>query len=355
MKNLSINLSEKSYDIIIRNGIIDFIGEEIKKIYPQGKIMIVTDKNVDYYYGNKVIKSIESSGFNAKKIVMEPGEETKSLENVNVLYNEFLDFNLSRTDLVVALGGGVIGDLTGFASATYLRGIPFVQVPTSLLAQIDSSIGGKVGVDLKRGKNLAGAFYQPKKVIIDPDVLSTLSDKYLYDGMGEVIKYGCIKDKDLFIKLENINGKKQLISSIEDIIYTCCNIKKAVVEKDEKDTGERMILNFGHTIGHAIEKYFNFSKFSHGEAVAIGMYYITKISEKDGISNPGTAQRIKSLLTKYNLPCEAEVNDMENIINTIMLDKKGSGDTISLIMIREIGDVIIHKVNKKDLKHIISI
>jgi 3-dehydroquinate synthase len=226
MKNLSIDLFENSYDIIIRSGIIDFIGEEIKKIYPQGKVIIVTDKNVDYYYGNKVIKSLEGSGFNVKKIVMEPGEKTKSIENVTVLYNEFLDFNLSRTDLVIALGGGVIGDLTGFASATYLRGIPFVQVPTSLLAQIDSSIGGKVGVDLKRGKNLAGAFYQPKKVIIDPAVLCTLSDKFLYDGMGEVIKYGCIKDMDLFNKLESINGRKQLLSAIEDI------------EEEEEETEE---------------------------------------------------------------------------------------------------------------------
>ena len=355
MKNLSIDLFGNSYDIIIKNGIIDFIGEEIKKIYPHGKVALVTDKNVDYYYGNKVIKSLEGSGFNVKKIIMEPGEKTKSLENVTALYNEFLDFNLSRTDLVMALGGGVIGDLTGFASATYLRGIPFVQVPTSLLAQIDSSIGGKVGVDLKRGKNLVGAFYQPKKVIIDPGVLNTLSDRFLYDGMGEVIKYGCIRDKDLFAKLENVNGKEQLVASIEDIIFTCCNIKKRVVEKDEKDTGERMILNFGHTIGHAIEKYFNFSKFSHGEAVAIGMYYITKISEKEGISKSGTAERIKSLLIKYNLPWEAEIDDLESIINTIMLDKKGSCDDISLIMIREIGDVIIHKVNKKDIKDIILI
>lgn len=355
MKNLSIDLYGISYDIIIKKGIIDFIGEEIKKIYKNEKIALVTDKNVEHYYGNKVTNSLQDSGFIVEKIVLKPGEETKSLDNVNLLYNKFLDFNLSRSDLVIALGGGVIGDLTGFASATYLRGIPFVQIPTSLLSQIDSSIGGKVGVDLKRGKNLVGAFYQPRKVLMDPAVLNTLSDRYLYDGMGEVIKYGCIKDKDLFSKLESIEGKEQLLNEIEDIIFTCCSIKKILVEKDEKDTGERMILNFGHTIGHAIEKYFNFSKYSHGQAVSIGMYYITKMAEKQGISKPGTASQIKNLLIKYNLPYKAEVTDIESITNTIMLDKKSSGDDINLIFIKEIGDVTIKKVNKKDIHSIISI
>lgn len=355
MKSLSIDLNGNSYDIIIKNGIIDFIGEEIKEIYKNEKIAFVTDKNVDHYYGNKVLNSLQDSGFAVKKIVMEPGEETKSLDNVNFLYNKFLDFNLSRSDLVIALGGGVIGDLTGFAAATFLRGIPFVQIPTSLLSQIDSSIGGKVGVDLKRGKNLAGAFYQPGKVLIDPSVLKTLSDRYLYDGMGEVIKYGCIKDKGLFGKLESIKSKDQLLGSIEDIIFTCCSIKKVLVEKDEKDIGERMILNFGHTIGHAIEKYFNFSKYSHGEAVAIGMYYITMIGEEQGISKPGTASLIKNLLVKYNLPYKTEIADIESIINTIMLDKKFSGDDISLIFIKEIGDVTIKKINKNDISSIISI
>lgn len=355
MKNLSVNIFGNSYDIIIKDGIINFIGEEIKKVFSGDKIALVTDKNVDYYYGSKVLNSLKRSGFAVKKIVMEPGEETKSLRNADVLYNEFLDFNLSRADLVIALGGGVIGDLTGFASATYLRGVPFVQVPTSLLAQIDSSIGGKVGVDLKRGKNLVGAFYQPRRVIIDPEVLNTLNERFLNDGMGEVIKYGCIRDLDLFMKLEAIEGREQLMESIEDIIYTCCSIKKAVVEIDEKDTGERMILNFGHTIGHAVEKYFNFSRFSHGEAVAIGMYYITEISEKLGISKTGTASRIKNLLIKYNLPWKAELSDLDSIVNTIMLDKKSGSSTISLIMIKEIGDVLIHKINKKDIKNIISI
>ncbi|GAA0180769.1 3-dehydroquinate synthase [Clostridium sediminicola] len=355
MKSLTVNLPGNEYSIIIEKGIINNIGFEMKKIFNGNKIAIITDSNVDKYYGEIVVNSLENEGFNVKKITLEPGEKTKSIENLVGLYDELLDFSITRGDLIITLGGGVIGDLGGFVASTLLRGIPFVQVPTSLLAQIDSSIGGKVAVDLPRGKNLVGSFYHPKKVIIDPNVLETLEDRYLYDGMGEVIKYGCIKDKNLFDLLSGIESKEQLLSEMEPIIYTCCDIKRRVVENDEKDTGERMVLNFGHTIGHAIEKYYKFDKYSHGEAVAIGMYLMTRIGEEQGLTAKGTSQEIKTILKGYNLPYEVNIENMDEIIEAIGVDKKNSGQYLNLIMIKEIGNVFIEKVNKNDVKNIIVI
>ena len=202
---------------------------------------------------------------------------------------------------------------------------------------MDSSVGGKVGVDLSKGKNLVGSFYHPKKVIIDPEVLETLSDRVFNDGMAEVIKYGCIKDKDFFDKLFEYKNKEDVMNNIEYIIHNCCKIKKEVVEKDEKDTGERMLLNFGHTIGHAIEQYYNYNKYTHGEAVAIGMYEITKISEASGETKTGTAEVIKNILIKYGLPYELDI-DINEIKDTISLDKKNINNKLNLIFISKIGE-----------------
>lgn len=355
MRELSVQLKENSYKVIIKNGIINHIGSYVKKIYNNKKIAVVTDENLHNYYGEKMISSLVKEGYELKEIVLEPGEKTKSIENAIFLYEELLDFNISRGDMIISFGGGVIGDLTGFVASTLLRGIPYVQVPTSLLAQVDSSIGGKVAVDLKEGKNLVGSFYHPKIVLIDTDLLRTLPDKYLYDGMGEVIKYGCIKDKELFEKLEKIKGKEDLLENIEDIIYKCCNIKREIVGRDEKDTGERMVLNFGHTFAHAIEKYFNFEKYSHGEAVSIGMYKVTVISEKLGNTKIGTSKRIKDILIKYNLPYEAKIDNNEEILKSIFLDKKFFGEFINIIIIKDIGEVFIDKISKENLNNFIEI
>ena len=258
------------------------------------------------------------------------------------IYNEFLNFNLTRSDLIIALGGGVIGDLAGFAASTYLRGIDFIQIPTSLLAQVDSSVGGKVAVDLERGKNLVGSFYHPKCVLIDPQVLSTLNDKFFADGMGEVIKYGCIKDSNFFEFLYKMKDNEQLMSNMEEVIYKCCDIKRQVVERDEKDKGERMLLNFGHTLGHSIEQYYNYEKYTHGEAVAIGMYMITKISEEKGLTKKETAEKIKDILIKYNLPYEVNVN-LKELLEAINLDKKKMGNDLNIIVLKEIGNSEIYK------------
>ena len=301
-KNLFVDLKENSYNILIEKGLLNKLGEELKNIYFGEKIFIITDENVDKYYGSKVKDELDKIGYKTRKMVLAPGEKTKSFSTLPSIYNELLDFKLTRKELIITLGGGVIGDLGGFVASTFLRGVSFIQIPTSLLAQVDSSVGGKVAVDLEKGKNLVGSFYQPKAVFIDPDVLNTLPEKFYKDGMAEVIKYGCIKDRDFFYMLKSLKSREEVMNNIEDILYKCCYIKKSVVERDEKDLGERMLLNFGHTLGHAIEKYYNFTGYSHGEAVAIGMYNISLKSEDEGITEKGVAEEIKEILINYDLP-----------------------------------------------------
>lgn len=339
---LKVDLKERSYPIIIEKGIISRVSEEIKKIYRGKKVFIITDDNVNKYYGERVSNNLIENNFEVRVLSLKAGEETKNFNTLPTIYNELLDFNLTRSDLIVTLGGGVIGDIGGFAASTYLRGVEFVQIPTSLLAQVDSSVGGKVAVDLERGKNLVGSFYHPKCVLIDPEVLNTLEDRFFIDGMAEVIKYGCIKDKEFFELLSKMENKSQVINKMEEVIHTCCDIKRRVVENDERDRGERMLLNFGHTLGHAIEQYYNYSKYTHGEGVAIGMYTITKYSEEKGLTKKGTAERIKNILVKYKLPYKMNI-DIEEILDAINLDKKNLGSSLNLIVLKEIGQSEIYK------------
>lgn len=341
-KNLFVDLKENSYNILIEKGLLNKLGEELKNIYFGEKIFIITDENVDKYYGSKVKDELDKIGYKTRKMVLAPGEKTKSFSTLPSIYNELLDFKLTRKELIITLGGGVIGDLGGFASSTFLRGVSFIQIPTSLLAQVDSSVGGKVAVDLEKGKNLVGSFYQPKAVFIDPDVLNTLPEKFYKDGMAEVIKYGCIKDRDFFYMLKSLKSREEVMNNIEDILYKCCYIKKSVVERDEKDLGERMLLNFGHTLGHAIEKYYNFTGYSHGEAVAIGMYNISLKSEDEGITEKGVAEEIKEILINYDLPYKVDIKDNNKIIDTISLDKKNIGNVLKVILLKSIGESIIY-------------
>lgn len=354
MKKLSIELKDSSYEIYIEKDIIKNIDKLIKSIYKNEKIIIVTDENVDKYYGNLVCSLLLENKFKVKKIVLKPGEKTKSINSLLRLYDEFLDYNLTRSDLIIALGGGVIGDLTGFAAATFLRGIPFVQIPTSLLSQIDSSIGGKVAVDLPQGKNLVGNFYHPKAVFIDPNVLKTLEPKFFKDAMGEVIKYACIKDKNLFDTLLSYKNNTEIFYDMEDIIHTCCLIKKSIVQQDEKDTGERMLLNFGHTLAHALERYFNYDGITHGEAVAIGMYNITLHTEKMGITKIGTSNLIKELLKKYKLNYNLDIKDWDKVIQYTTYDKKNLSKNMNVIALLEIGKAIIKKINKEEINKFIG-
>ena len=339
MRKLHVNLGKNSYDIVFERGLLSDVGRYIKR--DGKKLCVITDDNVAAVYADKVVSSLEKTGYTVSLCVLPHGEKTKAFDTLPGVYSKLIEDKITRKDALVALGGGVIGDLCGFVAATYLRGIGFIQIPTSLLAQVDSSIGGKVAVDMPEGKNLVGAFYQPETVLIDADALNTLSPEFFTDGMAEVIKYGCIKDKKLFAELDACGGKEGLLPVIDDVIYRCCDIKREVVEKDEKDKGDRMLLNFGHTYGHALEKYYGFEKLSHGNAVAVGMCQICGIAEKKGLTEKGTAVRIAEVCKKYGLP----VNDCapaKEVVKGIVNDKKNMGDKLVAVLLKEIGESYLY-------------
>ena len=336
---LTVNLGKDSYPIYIENNILSQTGDYIRKIYHGKRIMIISDDNVFPLYGDRLIHTLDST-YECHHLVLPHGESTKDFQTLPTVYKAMLEAKISRSDLVIALGGGVIGDLAGFAASSYLRGVRLVQIPTSLLAQVDSSVGGKVAVDLPEGKNLVGAFYQPSLVLIDPLVLNTLKERFINDGMGEVIKYGCIKDADLFSTLESHSSFEDLKEELPVIITRCVDIKRMVVENDQFDTGERMLLNFGHTLAHTIEQHFHYQRESHGEAVAIGMYQITRIAEEKGLTPKRTAERIQKVLKTYGLPFECGLT-LGTLTEAIALDKKNLNGNLNVILLHEIGDSYI--------------
>ena len=336
---LTVNLKENSYPIYIENGILNRAGEYIADLFHGQRIMIVSDDNVFPLYGKQLCDSL--SGYECHSLVLPHGEPTKSFDTLPKVYSAMLDAKLTRSDLVIALGGGVIGDLTGFAASTYLRGIKCVQIPTSLLAQVDSSVGGKTAVDLPQGKNLVGAFFHPKMVLIDPLVLNTLPDHFIHDGMGEVIKYGCIKDKELFELLCRHTSFDDLKPKLTQIIARCVDIKRIVVEADQFDLGERILLNFGHTLAHTIEQHFNYERESHGEAVGIGMYQITKIAEEKGLTTSGCAEQIKKALEIYKLPDNSNL-PIDVLTDAISLDKKNLNNHLNVVLLHDIGDSYVY-------------
>ena len=349
MKTVRVNAG-KGYDILIENGIIANCASYIKKVKKAKKVCLISDTNVYKLYGKTVMDSLLENGFEVIKFVFTAGEESKTTETVVSMVEFMAENEMTREDLVVALGGGVCGDMAGFASAIYLRGIDFVQIPTSLLAQVDSSVGGKTAVDLPQGKNLCGAFHQPILVLIDPEVLKTLSFRFFSDGMAEAIKMGCIKSASLFEKI----AKKNLNEDLNDIIYECVALKAGVVERDEKEHGERALLNFGHTAGHAIEKLHNFSGISHGEAVGVGMLIVCEAAEKQGLTEKGTRKKIEEVLKLYNLPVSVP-DSLESILGAMSADKKRTGDAIKFILISEIGNGFINPVEYKNIERFFGV
>ena len=284
VKTLRVDTS-RPYDIKIGFGLLDRVGELCRETLPRAqKLAVVTDSNVQPLYLERVANSLKQAGFQVLSLTVPAGEGAKCAEQLVMLWEKLMDFGMTRTDAVVALGGGVVGDLAGFAAATLLRGVDYVQIPTTLLAQVDSSVGGKVAIDLQAGKNLAGAFWQPSLVLIDPHCLTTLSDQTFSDGMAEVIKYGCIRDRAFFDLLDRCGDRAGVMEHIDEIIYTCCDIKRKVVLADERDTGERMVLNFGHTIGHAFELAGNYETWTHGQGVAAGMNWAAQIGVGLGVT-----------------------------------------------------------------------
>lgn len=345
MKSLTVPLKGREYDILIENGSLDSVGNRARSALKRAeRCLIVTDENVAPLYLDRVEKSMKAAGFMTSSCVLPAGEETKCLSMLGRLYDELTALGVTRTDCVLALGGGVIGDLAGFAAATILRGISFIQVPTTLLAQVDSSVGGKVAIDLPAGKNLAGAFWQPSLVVIDPDCLKTLPDREFSAGMAEVIKYGCIKDKNLFELISDHPGRENITPVIGDIIYICCSIKADVVLKDEHDTGERRLLNYGHTIGHAAELCYMYKTYNHGEAVAAGMLMANEIGETLGFTPKGLSDEIAAVLKSFSLPTEIAISK-DSLKSAVSLDKKSEGGDITLILLSEIG--MAHTVTVK--------
>lgn len=342
MKRLHIRLcGGRGYDIRIGRGLLDELGPLLREIWGGSRVAVVTDSNVAPLYAERAEASLRKAGFMTKRAVFPAGEKSKNLAGLECIYDQLLSpgpFTLTRTDLIIALGGGVTGDMAGFAAGTVLRGVPYVQVPTTLLAQVDSSVGGKVAVDLKQGKNLAGLFYQPKLVLIDPDTLDTLPDRVFFDGMGEVVKYGLIRKPALWRLLSEVSGREALRPFMEEILYTCCDCKREIVEHDEQDTGERMLLNFGHTVGHAYEKLGGYEKWMHGEAVCCGMYTILRVGEQHGFTRPGLAAALRQLLTRQGMPWDAGAVPEDALTETLAFDKKGSGATIRPVFVRTPGD-----------------
>lgn len=343
MKKITVN-ANTSYDIIIGSGLLEKSGELISNVLKSKKCAVVTDSTVDALYGEKTVKSLEKSGFTVSKFTVPAGEVSKSHEQLIALYGFLCENDITRTDFLVALGGGVVGDLTGFCAATYLRGVDYVQIPTTLLAQVDSSVGGKTAVNIEAGKNLVGAFKQPALVITDANALSTLSDETFADGMGEVVKYGMIRSESLFEKLCGGCSKDSPDIELEEIIAECVSIKRDVVQNDEFDTGERMVLNFGHTFGHAIEKSAGYGKIAHGKAVAIGMYLITAAAEAMGGVQDGTAERLKACLKANSLPYEYNIA-AEELYKLSIGDKKRTSDKIRILICPEPGRCEILPMN----------
>ncbi len=339
----------RPYSVVIENGLLDRVGElalETRK--PGSKAMLISDSNVFPLYGERVQASLERAGFPVSRFVFPAGEGSKQISTVCEMYRALSENGFTRTDFIVTLGGGVTGDMGGFAAATFLRGMEFIQVPTTLLSQVDASVGGKTGVDLPFGKNLVGAFHQPAAVLTDPETLKTLPDHFFRDGMGEVIKYGCIADEPLFQALEE--GKA--LEDLEDLLARCVRCKKELVEEDTRDTGRRMILNFGHTFGHALEKLHNFQDLTHGEAVGIGMVWACRVGERLGVTPEGTADRVLEVLKRYGLPTQDEFS-WEQVVDATALDKKSDGATLRVILLSKIGESVIRPMTREALKELL--
>ncbi|MFV0313902.1 MAG: 3-dehydroquinate synthase [Anaerotignum sp.] len=347
MRTVKVKTSTE-YDILIGKGLLCEIGKEISKITNPCKVAIITDDKVDDLFSAVVTNSLTEAGFSYCKFIFPNGEGSKHIGTLgNIL--EFLgEEEITRQDIIIALGGGVVGDMAGFAAAIYQRGIAFIQVPTTFLAAVDSSVGGKTAIDLKVGKNMAGAFYQPKLVLCDIDTLASLPKGVFADGVAEVLKYGIIGDEKLFCKVESLEFMKDL----EEIIEICVSMKRDIVMKDEFDHGERQLLNLGHTLGHAIEKLSGFT-ISHGHAVAIGLSLISNVAEGRGVAKAGQTERIWQALAKNGLPTKCDFS-AEEIAKGALVDKKRKGGTINFVFPEQIGKCCIQKVPVEDVLQLVQ-
>jgi len=353
MNKVRVDLSERGYDIIVDEGFLAGIGTAVKKVGRYDKVILITDPLVNELFGNSVRSGLRSEGFKVETIEIARGERFKTLSQASRIYDKLVELEAHRDSFILGLGGGVIGDLAGFAAATYMRGIDYALVPTTLLAQVDASIGGKTGVDHPRGKNLIGAFYQPKFVFIDVRTITTLPEKELKTGLAEVIKYGVIEDADFFKFLEanshHLNTKafedeatlRAALKVWHTIVVESAKIKAKVVSEDEKESALRMILNFGHTIGHAIETLTKYERYTHGEAVSIGMAAASLIANKMRLLDKESASRIKDLLDKLGLPTIVDGLRSKRVISALSVDKKVRAGKVQFVLPVRIGKVEI--------------
>lgn len=347
MNTVTVNASTK-YDVLIGSGLLGQLGQQIKAVCNAAKACIVSDSNVFPIYGEAVANRLLDAGLEVTHFVFSAGEESKNPSVYFNLLNFLAENQITRTDCLIALGGGVVGDLTGFAAATYLRGIPYIQVPTTVLAAVDSSVGGKTAIDLPAGKNLCGAFYQPRLVLCDIDTLNTLPRDVFLDGCAEVIKYGVLYDPELFACLSTSGPDFHR----ETVIARCVELKRDVVAEDEFDTGARMKLNLGHTIGHGIEAKSQF-QVSHGKAVAIGMAIAARAAAKNNLCSANTTNQILTCLGVFSLPTETTFS-ADDLFAYTLSDKKRSGGSVSLIIPAAIGDCRIIPTPVEELKSFIE-
>ena len=340
MKRIDMQFENTAYPIIIDKGWEATLSKIPSNIFLK-KALIISDTNVGPLYSNEIIKALSENDIGIRTILIDPGESSKTIEKAMDIYTTALNFRMDRDSLFIALGGGVVGDLAGFTASTYMRGVPYLQIPTSLLAQVDSSVGGKTAVNHPLGKNMIGSFYQPKGVLINTDTLKSLPVRQISTGLAEVIKYGVIADKNLFSYLEE-NIEK--VFSFDDkvlnhIIYKSCTIKAKIVAQDEKDKGIRGILNFGHTIGHAIEAETSFTEYTHGESVAIGMVAEAELAQLLGLIDKGFVDRLKNLLLKAKLPIKLPNIDTDRLIKHMQRDKKNKIGKIVFVLPTKLGRV----------------
>ena len=347
--NININNDAKiNYDILVEKGLINDTGKLVKEVLRGKRALIVTDDIVDKFYTETVKKSLEKENIITSVCVLQNGETNKNIESIYNIYSSLAKNELSRKDIIIALGGGVIGDMAGYAAATWMRGIDFVQIPTTLLACVDSSVGGKTGINIKEGKNLVGAFHSPRLVIMDSDVLNTLPKREFNAGMAEVIKHAFLFDKKLLEYLENNNNNFDM----DFILKRNCELKGHIVEIDYKEKKERMFLNFGHTIGHSVENAAGYGVLLHGEAVAIGVIFAIEYGIKKGITkDKSLLERAKNIFAKFSLPTEIPSNI--NLKDAIKLDKKRSNDEINFVFLEDIEKPLINKVSINDIVNLL--
>jgi len=352
MQTLTVNLGERSYPIYVGDGILSRAGDFLQRAGLRGKVAVITNPTVAQLYLDAVHDSLSATGFDVTPVLIPDGEQHKDLQSLSVIYDQLISERFERRSCILALGGGVVGDLAGFAAATFLRGIAYVQVPTTLLAQVDSSVGGKTGVNHQEGKNLVGAFYQPRLVVIDVAVLQSLPRREFIAGLAEVIKYGVIEDPALFKLLEENMGKLTSLDRalLTQVIATSCAIKAKVVEQDERENDYRAVLNFGHTVGHALEAATHYQKYLHGEAIGIGMAQAAMISAQQGFCDQRSLERIRKLIKKAGLPLEIprEVS-MQSLIQAMEVDKKSAGGKVKFVICTGIGKTRFHALSPGEI------